>query len=106
MNKKSDSSERVLNGVDTAPTSQPAADLVIYAPGGAVVVRRALTNEDVTIGRDPMAGIQLEGRQVSRLHAKVVPTWFLLRSWLASSAAGQTRSGSRPTKRLGSSTPS
>ena len=74
MDKRSDSDAGGSESFDKAPTSQTAAELVICAPGGAVVVRWPLTHEEVTIGRDPASDIRLEGRHVSRLHAKVVPT--------------------------------
>ena len=55
--------------------SRPNAELIVYAPSGAVVARWPLSDEEVTIGREGYpADIQLEGHRVSRPHAKVIRT--------------------------------
>lgn len=53
---------------------QPEAELIIYPPAGGVVVRWTLSDQEVTIGRAPSSDIQLEGRRVSRQHARLIRT--------------------------------
>ena len=55
------------------------AELLIQAPSGAIVTKWPLSAAEVTVGRrggveGQTPDIELEGRRVSRLHAKVVQT--------------------------------
>lgn len=76
------------------------AELLIHGPSGAIVTRWPLADAEITIGRrggleGQTPDIQLDGRRVSRLHARVIKTPYGHRIVDQNSMNGIVRNGVR-----------
>ncbi len=79
---------------------EETAELLIQAPSGAIVTKWPLTEAEITIGRrggleGQTPDIELEGRRVSRMHARVVSTPCAHRIIDLDSTNGVVRNGVR-----------
>lgn len=65
-----------MKRAEESPQEKPpsAAELIIYAPSGNVLMRCPLLEDELIIGRDPTSDVPLDGHRVSRTHAKIVRT--------------------------------